>query len=47
MNETVTLGESPGGGLSLLAQFHLDMKSVSDTQAVRVLEMGAATPRQV
>jgi signal transduction histidine kinase len=43
MNGTVTLGESPGGGLSILAQIHLDMKSVSDTQAVRVLELGAAT----
>jgi signal transduction histidine kinase len=43
MNGTVTLGESPAGGLSVLAQIHLDMKSVSDTQAVRVLEMGAAS----
>jgi hypothetical protein len=43
MNGTVTLGQPPEGGISLLAQIHLDMKSVSDTQAVRVLEMGAAT----
>ena len=42
MNGTVTLGQPPEGGMSLLAQIRLDMKSVSDTQAVRVLELGAA-----
>ena len=43
MNGTLTLGHPPEGGMSLLAQIHLDMKSVSDTQAVRILEIGAAT----
>jgi hypothetical protein len=43
INGTVTPGEPREGGMSILAQIHLDMKSVSDTQAVRVLEMGAAT----
>jgi signal transduction histidine kinase len=42
MNGTLTLGDPPEGGLSLLAQIHLDMKSESDTQAVRVLELRAA-----
>jgi signal transduction histidine kinase len=42
MDGTVMLDESPEGGLSVLAQIHLDMKSVSDTQAVRVLEIGAS-----
>jgi nitrate/nitrite-specific signal transduction histidine kinase len=42
MNGTLTLGDPPEGGLSLLAQIHLDMKSVSDTQAVRALELRAA-----
>jgi len=43
MNGTLTLGHPPEGGMSLLAQIHLDMKSVSDTQAVRILEIGATT----
>jgi two-component system sensor histidine kinase UhpB len=43
MNGTLTLGHPPEGGMSLRAQIHLDMKSVSDTQAVRILEIGAAT----
>jgi signal transduction histidine kinase len=42
MNGTVTLGQPPEGGMSLLAQIRLDMKSASDTQGVRVLELGAA-----